>query len=212
LKTVSLTRKPRGSGGERRGEILIAAEKIFLRDGYDGATVRKIAEDFGLSATALYMHFPDKRAMLMEIGGMAIETLLAESEAIAASDADPVERMHGIMWAHMRFALANRAIYQLIFNETPREFSGQPGRERDLAGAYYRTFAGVLIELARADRLHGRSPHLVAQTIFCGCHGLVISLITNPSFGFLEPDELMATLVEGLTRGLISEPGLIART
>jgi AcrR family transcriptional regulator len=205
LKTVGLTRKPRGSGGERRGEILIAAEKIFVRDGYAGATVRKIAEEVGLSATALYMHFPDKRAMLMEIGGKAIETLLAESEAIAAGDADPVERMHGIMWAHMRFAMANRTIYQLIFNDTAREFSGQPGREHDMSSAYYQTFAGVMIELARADRLYGRSPHIVAQTIFCGCHGLVISLIINPSFGFLEAEALMKTMVEGLTRGLVAE-------
>lgn len=205
MKTVGHTRKPRGSGGERRGEILIAAEKIFVRDGYAGATVRKIAEEVGLSATALYMHFPDKRAMLMEIGGKAIETLLAESEAIAASDADPMDRMRGIMWTHMRFALANKTIYQLVFNETPREFAVQPGREHDLAGAYYRAFAGVMIELAKADRLHGRSPHIVAQTIFGGCHGLVINLITNPNFGFLEPDELMATMVDGLSRGLVAE-------
>jgi hypothetical protein len=149
------------------------------------------------------MHFPDKRAMLMEIGGKAIEILLAESEAIATSEVDAIARMRGIMWAHMRFALANQTIYQLIFNDTAREFSGQPGREHDMSSAYYRTFAGVMIELARADRLYGRSPHAVAQTIFCSCHGLVISLITNPSFGFLEPDDLMTTLVEGLTRGLV---------
>ena len=204
MKTVSLTRKPRGSGGERRGEILVAAEKIFIRDGYAGATVRKIAEEVGLSATALYMHFPDKRAMLMEIGGRAIQTVLAESEAIAAREGDPVERMRGIMLAHMRFALANQTIYQLIFNDTAREFSGQPGPEHEMSTAYYRNFAGVVIELAKADRLYGRSPHVVAQTIFCGCHGLVTSMITNPSFGYADPEELMATMVEGLTRGLVA--------
>ena len=201
MKTVGLTRKPRGSGGERRSEILVAAEKIFIRDGYAGATVRKIAEEVGLSATALYMHFPDKRAMLMEIGGKAIEVLLAESVAIARSDGDPVSRMQGIVRAHMRFALANRTIYQLVFNETPLEFS-----EHDLAGAYYRAFAEVIIELAKAGRLYGRSPHTVAQTIFCACHGLVITMITNPRFGFVSDEEMMTVMVEGLTRGLIAEP------
>ena len=205
MKTVGLTRKPRGSGGERRGEILIAAERIFVRDGYQGATVRKIAEEVGLSATALYMHFPDKRAMLMEIGGKAIEVLLAESVAIARSDGDPVSRMQGIVRAHMRFALANKTIYQLIFNDTATEFSSQPGPEHEMSTAYYRTFAGVVIELAKADRLYGRNPHLVAQTIFCGCHGLATSLITNPSFGYMEPEDLMQVMVEGLTKGLISQ-------
>lgn len=198
MKTVGQTRKPKGSGGERRGEILIAAERIFVRDGYNGATVRKIAQDVGLSATALYMHFPDKRAMLMEIGGKTIEVLLADSMAIAQSDSDPVSRMHGIMWLHMRFAMANRTIYQLVFNETPGEFSGH-----DLAGAYYRAFADVIVELAKADRLFGRSPHTVAQTIFCACHGLVTTMITNPDFGFAGEEEMMAAMVDGLTRGLI---------
>ena len=102
------------------------------------------------------MHFPDKRAMLMEIGGKVIETLLAESEAIARNGEDAVARMQGIMWTHMRFALANTTIYQLVFNETPREFSGQPGPERELAGAYYRNFAGVVADLGKAKETLAR--------------------------------------------------------
>jgi hypothetical protein len=46
---------------------------------------------------------------------------------------------------------------------------------------------------------------VAAQTIFCGCHGLVISMITNPSFGYTDPEELMKTMVEGLTRGLVAD-------
>lgn len=174
------------------------AERIFIRDGYHGATVRKIAKEVGLSATALYMHFPDKRAMLMEIGGKTLEGLLTESVAIANGGGDPVSRMHGIMRLHMRFAMANRAIYQLIFNETPGEFS-----QHDLASAYYRVFADVIIELAKAGKLYGRSPHCVAQIIFCACHGLVVTMINNPSFGSLGDDEMMAVMIEGLTRGFV---------
>ncbi|MGI4819560.1 MAG: TetR/AcrR family transcriptional regulator, partial [Janthinobacterium lividum] len=60
------TRKPKGEGHERRGEILAAAERIFVEKGYEGATIRKIAEEVGLSSTALYMHFADKAEILNE--------------------------------------------------------------------------------------------------------------------------------------------------
>src|SRR5580704_17835253 len=50
-------RKAKGDGHLRRAEILQAAELIFVRDGYQGATIRKIAEEVGVSSTALYMHF-----------------------------------------------------------------------------------------------------------------------------------------------------------
>ncbi len=60
-------RKPKGEGHARRGEILAAAERIFVDHGYEGATIRKIADAVGLSSTALYMHFADKGEILQEI-------------------------------------------------------------------------------------------------------------------------------------------------
>jgi AcrR family transcriptional regulator len=52
-------RKAKGDGHLRRAEILEAAERIFIAEGYDGATIRKIADEVGVSSTALYMHFQD---------------------------------------------------------------------------------------------------------------------------------------------------------
>ena len=46
---VRASRKPKGEGHARRGEILAAAERIFVERGYEGATIRKIAEEVGLS-------------------------------------------------------------------------------------------------------------------------------------------------------------------
>ena len=65
--TPRSARKPKGEGHVRRAEILAAAERIFVEHGYEGATIRKIADEVGLSSTALYMHFADKSEMLHEI-------------------------------------------------------------------------------------------------------------------------------------------------
>ena len=46
-------RKPKGEGYARRAEILAVAERIFVEHGYEGATIRKIADEVGLSSTAL---------------------------------------------------------------------------------------------------------------------------------------------------------------
>src|ERR1700761_8193513 len=92
-KTPKSARKARGFGHQRRLEILAAAERIFVAHGYEGATIRKIAAEGGVSPTALYMHFADKHAMLMEIGGNAISRLTAEATAIAGQPADASERV-----------------------------------------------------------------------------------------------------------------------
>src|SRR5688500_7353296 len=65
--TRKSARKAKGDGHLRRAEILEAAERIFVAEGYEGATIRKIADEVGVSSTALYMHFQDKGCILLEI-------------------------------------------------------------------------------------------------------------------------------------------------
>ena len=60
---VRSARKAKGSGYLRRAEILEAAERIFIEEGYEGATIRKIAEEVGVSSTALYVHFRGKERL-----------------------------------------------------------------------------------------------------------------------------------------------------
>ena len=90
MKPTKSPRKPKGSGHLRRSEILDVAQKIFAEEGYEGATVRKIAEKVGVSSTAIYLHFPDKRAMLLEIAAQragfsaAIVRLTFVREAISS--------------------------------------------------------------------------------------------------------------------------------
>ncbi len=71
------TRKPRGQGASRRGEILASAKRLFLQDGIQHATMRRIAADVGVSSTALYVYFPDKTAILDAIAEGMFEALLA---------------------------------------------------------------------------------------------------------------------------------------
>src|ERR1700760_1878320 len=96
-------RKARGSGHLRRAELLAAAEKIFTGAGYEGATIRKIAEEGGGSATALYMYFQDKSQIMLEICVHALEGLYQQLEAITATDLDPLAKVRGVLEVMLRF-------------------------------------------------------------------------------------------------------------
>ncbi|QYN18263.1 TetR/AcrR family transcriptional regulator [Amycolatopsis sp. DSM 110486] len=50
----------------RRAELLAAAARLFRERGYGGVSVADIAEQVGITAGAVYKHFPDKRALLAE--------------------------------------------------------------------------------------------------------------------------------------------------
>src|SRR5215469_4505701 len=104
-KPLKSARKAKGDGHLRRIEILEAAERIFVAEGYEGATIRKIADEVGVSSTALYMHFRDKDDILHEICYGALKQLLQQNSEIAALPADAVTRVRLMLDAYARMGL-----------------------------------------------------------------------------------------------------------
>lgn len=51
----------------RRQEILDGARRCFARHGYEGATVRRLEQDTGLSRGAIFHHFRDKDALFLAV-------------------------------------------------------------------------------------------------------------------------------------------------
>ena len=45
---------------ETRDKILDAARELFVTEGYEGVSMRKVAQKIEYSPTAIYVHFPDK--------------------------------------------------------------------------------------------------------------------------------------------------------
>ena len=68
--TVYRGRVPRVSTDQlaaRRQEILDGARRCFARHGYEGATVRRLEQDTGLSRGAIFHHFRDKDALFLAV-------------------------------------------------------------------------------------------------------------------------------------------------
>lgn len=80
---------------EKRGEILAAAKRCFIRDGMRGASIASICAEAGISPGHLYHYFESKDAMLEAIVQSVLERsaeqfgqTVASSEALAVLMAD----------------------------------------------------------------------------------------------------------------------------
>ena len=60
----------------RRRQILDGARACFARHGYEGATVRILEEEIGLSRGAIFHHFPDKDALFLALAVEDAESML----------------------------------------------------------------------------------------------------------------------------------------
>lgn len=209
--TLTLTRpeksarKAKGDGHLRRAEILRAAERIFVAEGYEGATIRKIADEVGVSSTALYMHFQDKDQILLEICDRAMNELIAINLGISTRGGDPVGRLRGMLDAYVRFALENPNAYRLIFCAAAIEHS--PRRReatRQLGAQCFDRLAGVVGEIAADGRLRTDDTRAAAQALWAACHGLISLRIAKPTFDWAPAETMTNVMLDGLLFGLVS--------
>jgi len=195
-------RKPKGEGHERRAEILAAAEGIFVRQGYEGATIRKIADEVGLSSTALYMHFADKSEILNEICRNAFDTLAEEHRLILAEDAPPLARLRRIVENYVAFGFANPNAYRLAYLTPSIETRhGAESVAQQTGAELFRAFVCVVEEAVEKGVLKGDARTL-AQVIWASAHGLVSIVITKTYFDWAERDLLVRTHMDVLFAGL----------
>ena len=198
-------RKAKGDGHLRRAEILEAAERIFVAEGYEGATIRKIADEVGVSSTALYMHFQDKGCILLEICERTLRLLYERNSEIAAKPLDPVVRVEMMLDAYMRWGMEHPNAYQLVYSGRPLAAATGPWPEdtKDLSTQCYESFCNVVREIAAAGRLRTGAADSAAQSLWMSCHGVVTLTASRPNFAWADRDELIKVTLDGLLHGLV---------
>src|SRR6266853_4664940 len=92
---------------ELRQAILDAAGELFLEQGYERFSLRKVAERVGYSPTTIYLYFRNKDDLLFTIVDEGFERFGLQLAAAAESQEDSWERIIALGRAYITFALQN---------------------------------------------------------------------------------------------------------
>lgn len=205
----SRTRKPRGQGPSRRPEILRAAQRLFLEEGYERTTMRRLAAAVGLSATALYVYFPDKDAILHAIAEITFGDMLAQLEATQALPLPPLQRFRAGLRGYVAFGLSRPDEYRLTFLAKTMLPAGPGGQALDCRRleAKGRSFAILergIAELMEAGVFRRAHPTLVAEAMWACLHGVTALLLDLPAHIEAEPDALVDAVLDLAINGAIN--------
>lgn len=74
------------SPGQRRAVILDAARQAFIVHGFEGASMRRIAGDSGVTTPVLYDHFPSKQALYLDLLEEEANALVEATDTIETND------------------------------------------------------------------------------------------------------------------------------
>lgn len=113
-------RRPRAAKSSyHHGDLRAAALEEGLRQlehsSVEQLSLREIARKVGVSATALYRHFPDKDALMGAIASRGFE-MLAEAQADAMEGLEPQAAFAASGRAYVRFAIAKPSLFRMIFS------------------------------------------------------------------------------------------------
>jgi AcrR family transcriptional regulator len=151
--------------------IATEARRLLERDGPEGVTIRKVAQAVGLTAMAIYRHYPSREAMLARV----VDDLFAELAAAwsASRQRSARARLLGAFAGYLNYALDHPRLYDYAFaaprpdaRRFPRDF--EAGRSPTL-----NLVADALRQGMREGRFRRRDPWTVALSLWALSHGLI---------------------------------------
>ncbi|MBD3769267.1 MAG: TetR/AcrR family transcriptional regulator [Rhodobacterales bacterium] len=111
----------------------------------DAVSLREIARNVGVSATAVYRHFPDKAALLDALCGVGGERLAEAFQEAMSEATDQRAAFRAMGRAYVKFALRNPSIFRLMMTQARKS----DGERNALADATAKPF-GMLSETLNA--------------------------------------------------------------
>ncbi len=147
---------PQGGSGDTRVRILDVALDLFIEQGFDGTSLRQIAEELGVTKAALYYHFRSKDDILLalhmrlhEFGKLALERMGDEPVTLAQWGELLDELLDQMLGQRRIFLLHERN--QAAFEKLHRE--EHDAEHEDIQNQFRRVLADVRVPLADRVRM-----------------------------------------------------------
>ena len=132
---------------DRRSQLLAAAEQLIAERGFLAVRLEDIGAAAGVSGPAIYRHFPNKEALLVELLVGVSTRLMAGGQAVVDAAASPAEALAGLIEFHLDFALEEPGLIRI----QDRDFANLPtAAQRQVRRAqrrYVETWVAVLRDL-----------------------------------------------------------------
>lgn len=211
-------RNPPGQGGRLRTDIVQAADRLLAQTGDVSAiSLRAIAREAGVAAPSIYLHFPNKQAIVGAVRRARFEDLAAALRSAVVRGDDPVRQLRAGCEAYCRFAVEHPNAYRVLFgdlrrspasppastgNVTPVATSGSPARtlpDQDPGRDAFTFLTDGIQRCIDIGAAPPADPFHTATNLWTALHGIVTLRASAP--GFAWPPLL--DQIDDMLRGLV---------
>ena len=158
---------------DQREKILACACDLYLEQGLDGFSMRKLAKEVGVTAPAIYRHFQGREALLADVLREAHRAFSRYLYAALAAPT-PLERFQAAGEGYLNFAIDHPRWYEMM--HTAPEHLGMdtlPADLEALQAAIHQFWNDRVRECMEAGILKKGDPEETSVTMWAHAHGMV---------------------------------------
>jgi AcrR family transcriptional regulator len=149
----------------RLAQILRHATEVFCKKGYEGASMRDLSRESGMSLAGLYYYFESKERLLFLIQKHTFTTIVQRLKARLEGVSDPEQQIRIFILNHLEYFLANPASMKVLSHEAEALRNSFASEVAAIKREYYRICVGLLDEL-KSDRGLEFSTRIAVLSLF----------------------------------------------
>ena len=189
---------------EFRDTLCAYATRLFAEQGYEGVTMRALANGLGCSPMTPYRYFENKAEIFDAVRSVAWDRFAIALERSIEDLTEHPARLHALARAYVQFGLDEPYAYRIMF-ELDQDQSPETQREEDRRS--WNVMYGAVGDAVAKGDVHGE-PNVIAHLLWSGMHGLVALHLS----GMLRLGLELEALVDAFIDRELSRPSMPTAT
>ncbi|MGY1992381.1 MULTISPECIES: TetR/AcrR family transcriptional regulator [Mycolicibacterium] len=148
MSDSAVTRRSKAKS-DRRSQLIAAAERLIAERGYLAVRLEDICSAVGISGPAIYRHFPNKEALLVELLVGISTRLLAGAQRVTTATEDPAESLNGLVDFHLDFVFGEPDLIRIQDRDLAHLPDAARRQVRRSQRQYVEIWVAVLTQLNR---------------------------------------------------------------
>lgn len=187
----------RRSAEETKKRIFQSAIKVFSQYGYNGATMRMIAKEAGLSVGAVYLYFKDKEELSLFLLKEKISEIENRIKEALQGTSSPLEALKIYLKTSFQFARENREL--IIMHSREQGFTFALEIKREFFKKEMELLKRLINEGIKAGDFRDCNQEEVAKLIMMLIRGYVLSVVVSPE-NLLDENACFEIILNGLLK------------
>lgn len=193
--------QPKDPTDSTRENILNAAREIFVRDGFEGFSMRRLAADLDCAVGTPYVHFKSKEQLFQTLVEQSFDRLYQCLSGLCDrhQNGDPVVLLKKGMYTYIQFGLQNPNDYRFAFL-----LRSLPPDEPYRVHPAFEVMRFMVARCVEERRFREVDVETAAQALWAAIHGITSLLIQRPNFPWVGRTKVIEQVIDNSVNGLIA--------